>query len=310
MQKLRLLFTVLCLVLVVVPATVVGAEPEDAVTVTVTGDGTWSDSCWFVNLYPGETQTALFEFHNSLDIPVHVNAYADPCCLDGGEVTACFCHSEFTLPASGNYTVCLNVTAGGDAVPGVHSIQITIETDTEIPDPDLDPDPDPDPDLDLDPYRMVLTSVYTSRVVGEPHEVSAVLYSEGDEPIAGASVSWTLPSGSAGYTTTESVTDSTGTAKARVVADAPGSAVVRCASTADSEVSATVIVVWVAAANGGDPDPDPEPESGGIPGWAVFLIVLAAMAAVWGVVIVVRRRRATSLEEEQEPWEDETLPKE
>ena len=305
MKKL-LLVVVLCLSLVMIPSGVVGSESgiEDAVGVTVTGDGTWDDGCWFVSLYPGETQTALFAFHNSLDIPVHVNAYADPCCLDGGEVVACFCQPEFTLPASGNYTVCLNVTANGNAAPGAYSIDITIETDTVIPDPDPDPDPDPEPGPE--PYRIVLTSTHVSRVVGESHEVFAILYDESNESIAAATVSWLLPSGSAGFTLAEPVTDDSGTARARVTATTPGSAVVRCVSATDSEVSATITLVWIAAAaNGDDPDPDPDPESGGLPGWAVFLIVLAVMAAGWGTVIIVRRRRAARSEEEQEPWEDE-----
>lgn len=284
MKKLMFFSTALLLIMLVFPAAVAADAPDDAVTVSVAGDGAWLDDCLLVSLFPGEAKCFLVDVHSNLDVPILVTVQTIPGCVQGQNLTACFCPDEATLPASGDVTFNLTITASGTAPPGVFSVDLLIETDTEIP----DPDPDPEPGV---PHHMTIAVSHATRVAGVAHELVATVFDEGSEPVPDVPVDWTILSGDAAFSSVaiNVTTDANGRAAATAQSDTVGTVVVQCS--AGSGVEATTTLVWVAAADDGNGD-EPAVVSSGLPAWAVFLIFIGVMGGGLGGYALFKRWRA------------------
>lgn len=284
MKRLTLLVSVLLLTAFITPVPAASAGmPSNAVTVSVSGNGTWSGSTLLVSLSPGESKPFGVEVHNNLSFALHIRAWAEPGCNESSDTTACFSPAEATLAAGATSVFNLTIAASGAVSPGVFSINLTIDTDTEAPEPVPVPAP----------HHMTLMSTQSNVTVGSPHDLTATVFDQDSKPFAGAPVTWTIASGSASFSSKDNVTGADGRAVARLLSSTPGSSVVRCAVTASLAIMSAVTLAWITVPSNGDGNGDDEPDgvSSGLPAWAVFLIFIAIIGGCIGGYTFYKRWR-------------------
>ena len=234
MKKLSVLIAVALLAVLTTPTVVLADDlPSDAITVTVTGNGTWSDGTLSMFLFPGESKCFEVAVQSNWDSELSITAEATPDCLSGYDITACFCPTEAVLAVNAACVFNLTVTASGSAPPGIFSANLTIEADAvDVP-----------PEVGV-PDRIVLVSAQTSPEVGNPHELTATVYDEAGNLLPGISVEWEVLTGSATLSSVGYTTNTDGQAHATAESATVGSATVQC-SVASSNVSATIDLAWV-----------------------------------------------------------------
>lgn len=247
MKKLAILIAVVLLAVLATPAGVLADLTSDAITVSVAGNGTWSDGVLSLSLFPGESKCFEVMVHNNWDSELFLEAQATPNCVSGSDVTACFCPSEATLGVNATCMFNLTIAASGSAPPselelgGVFSTNLTISASAEAAGNETEPEPEAGV-----PHHVTLSLSNAECVVGDSHEVLAIVYDGGDVPLANVSVGWSMLSGSATFTSVDVVTDSNGRAGAIADCSSSGTSVARCNVSSDTSVLETINLVWIA----------------------------------------------------------------
>ena len=143
---MRFVFALVLLILLI--PTAVSADPGVTV-ISTSGDGSWLDGTWYVDLLPGESKSTTLEFYNPSSEAVTVTTQTRPCSMDRGNIVVCFCTRTFTIEAKSSYFDTVGVTASGATTPGSYNVSLSVEPRHETivePSPEPKPDPTPDPD--------------------------------------------------------------------------------------------------------------------------------------------------------------------
>ena len=246
MKKLAILIAVVLLATLVTPMGVLADLPSDAITVSVSGNGTWSDGVLSVSLLPGEAKCFEVSAHNNLDVGLDVEAEVIPDCVSGADITACFCPNEAVLAANATCVFDLTITASGAAPPGVFSVNMTISAS------EIEPEPEPEPEVGV-PHHVSLTSAQSGLVVGDSYDLTATVYDSANTPLPDISVTWSVLSGAAPLSSLGFTTDISGQAHATATYTNVGTSEVRC-KVDSMDVSGVLGLTWVEDDddNGGD----------------------------------------------------------
>ena len=118
------IFLTICLILLP-PFSAVGAAGV-AVT-SKSGDGVWTGNTWKVDIYPGETKSAVLTLRNSSSSSLDVEASILPDSLDNGNLTFELNKTKFTMSGKSYASVTLSVEASGGATPGTYTTDFTIK---------------------------------------------------------------------------------------------------------------------------------------------------------------------------------------
>jgi len=92
--------------------------------VSKTGDGTWTDNTWQVQMFPGEEKATTLKLCNGGKAAVAVF----PSSLDNGNLTFELDKSSLTMPAD----VTLSARASSGTAPGVYSTELEIKLQEEV----------------------------------------------------------------------------------------------------------------------------------------------------------------------------------
>ena len=92
---------------------------------------------------------------------------------------------------------------------------------------------------------ITITPETQSRTIGSQQTLTAAVTGANDQPVPGASVSWTITSGSGTFLYRQTVTDAMGEAEAVISSDTGGTTQVSVAVTAKPSLSATASITWV-----------------------------------------------------------------
>jgi len=243
MRKLAVLIAVVLLATLVTPVGVLADLPSDAITVSVSGNGTWSDGILSVSLFPGEAKCFEVSTHNNLDVGLDVEAEVVPDCVSGADITACFCPNEAVLASNATCVFDLTITASGAAPPGVFSVNMTISAS------EIEPEP---PETGI-PHHVTLVSAQSGLVVGDSYDLTATVYDSVNTPLPDISVTWSVLSGTATLSSLGFTTDISGQAHATATCINAGTSEVRC-KVGNMDVSGVLGLTWVEDDddNGGD----------------------------------------------------------
>ena len=234
MKRLIPVVLVLLLAMSITPTVVLADDlPSDAITVSVTGNGTWSNGTLSLSLFPGESKYFEVAVQSNWDEELSLTVKATPDCVSGSDITACFCPTSAVLAVNATYVFDLVLTASGSAPPGVFSANLTIEAEAiEVP-----------PETGV-PDRIVLVSAQTNPEVGNPHELTATVYDEADNPLPNISVEWSVLTGSAALSSVGYTTNTNGEVHATADSATVGGSTIQC-RTVSANVSATIDLTWV-----------------------------------------------------------------
>jgi len=249
MRKLAILIAIVLLVVLTTPTGVLADLPSGAITVSVTGNGTWSDGVLSLSLFPGESKCFEVTVHNNWDSELFLEAQTAPNCVSGCDIVACFYPNETTLGVNATCIFNLTVAASGSAPPsslepgGVFSANLTISAS-------VGNETEPEPETGV-PHHVSLTSAQSGLVVGSPYDLTATVYDSADTPLPNISVGWSVLSGTATLSSLGFTTDISGQAHATADCVAVGTSKVRC-KVENKDVSGTIDLTWVEDDDGGD----------------------------------------------------------
>lgn len=240
MSKLAILIAVALLTVLATPTGVLADLPSTAITVSVSGNGTWSDGILSLSLFPGESKCFEVAVHNNWDSELFLEAEATPSCVSGSDVTACFCPDETTLSVNATYVFNLTVAASGSAPPsslepgGVFSVNMTISAS------EIEPEP---PETGV-PHHVSLTSAQSGLVVGDSYDLTATVYDSVNTPLPDISVTWSVLSGAVALSSLGFTTDVSGQAHATATCTSVGTSEVRC-KVESMDVLGTLALTWI-----------------------------------------------------------------
>ncbi len=126
MKKIMIaLLLALSLLLVPAAASAAGVEVDSK-----SGDGTWTDDTWQVEVYPGETKSTILNLYNSSSGSLDTEVTIIPDSLDNGNIIFELDKSVFTTSGKSYTEVTLSVSANGSATPGIYTAELSITSET------------------------------------------------------------------------------------------------------------------------------------------------------------------------------------
>ena len=136
MNKVVTTIILATLLLLMMPVAVSAAS--DIEVMSKTGDGTWDEDTWQVEIYPGETKSTTLTLYNSSSSSLAIEVTIIPNSLDDGNLTFELDKTDFTMLGGTDTNVVLSVLANGSATPGAYTTTLTIKSEVS-PSPILPP---------------------------------------------------------------------------------------------------------------------------------------------------------------------------
>jgi len=162
-MKKAIVIAALCLLLI--PSTISAAS--DVQITKESGNGSWSDNTWRVDMFPGETKTITLRFYNSTSNSLRVWLTISSITPVNDNLTLSCNGTSFTMSRRRYADVTLTAEADGSIIPDTYTAELGIRSEVIRDDDDDDDDGD-----DYKPSSLRISNLIVRDITEDSADIS------------------------------------------------------------------------------------------------------------------------------------------